>query len=88
MKKHSFKVTFHEFAADGAFTPNAQSVSIVNRGTEAVTLTVNETSTSLGAGQELSIESGEGRIDDEFTFVFAGASKDLLFIVGKEESVL
>jgi hypothetical protein len=88
MRTHNIHPFFRSITADEVFTPNADTLSIVNNGDDDVSITMNETTLVLKSGWDLSLDGGEnGFIADPITIAFSGTSKDLLIIEGRKESI-
>lgn len=91
MRLYNLKTYFQNIISDGSVNPNCDTFTIVNRGTDVVTLEVNETSTELNSGESLGFEGIGAHINEEFTFTFAGEvgkTKNVLLIKGIEDSKL
>lgn len=87
MRTHKIHPHFNTITANSTFTPNADSLCLVNRGDD-VQIGMNNTSMTLKPGEDLTIDANDCEISDEITISFLGTAKELLIIEGRKESIL
>lgn len=89
MRTKQINPYFYSITADEVYTPDADTLSVINNGDDDVKLTMNETSIVMKPGWDLSMDGGDdGCFKSPITIEFLGASKELLIIEGRKVSLI